>query len=432
MHSGGHTKKGNTKMKGIVKKWFVQKGSGWITPDDGGEDVFVSFRNVQLPGFRKLYEGEKVSFQKQIGEKGDFADQVVLLEDDLEKGRVLEFDGDEGLIQPETAEDPIRFEGYDVQSPGYPEFEEKELVRFRRITAGAAQKAVRVEKLDKRRPLEKFALLHQLDMSLDFLAKLTGESWNYRQKPATYAEHPILENYIYNTFRKLKRDDEILYATDRRAKKWASFNTGLATSDQDEIFACFSEARKKENGDSTLERPKWYFEGFYTKTQGPMACFSPLPDLANYFSNGAELIYDTSRELRTRDHIFRDRKARFLEIPGLPEALQKEDSLRRAFEEAIRLAERRVRRNYKTAIPMYSPPRDRIQLLLPLCIVSKEKADLALLVDPFEQVNMAWTVLTLDMAYNNARLIAKPDTEWLNPWQPHDHPGGCEGRHEDG
>ncbi len=94
---------------------------------------------------------------------------------------------------------------------------------------------------------------------------------------------------------------------------------------------------------------------------------------------------------------------------------QRDDALRRAFEEAIRLAERRVRRNYKTAIPMYSPPRDRIQLLLPLCIVSKESADLALLVDPYEQVNMGWTVLTLDMAYNNARLLARPDSEWLIP-----------------
>ena len=146
-----------------------------------------------------------------------------------------------------------------------------------------------------------------------------------------------------------------------------------------------------------------------------MACFSPLPELANYFKSGADLIFDTSRELRTRDHVFRDRKSRFLEIPGLPDDLQKEDALRRAFEEAIRLAERRVRRNYKTAIPMYSPPRDRIQLLLPLCIVSKKRADLALLVDPYEQVNMGWTVLTLDMAYNNARLLARPDSEWLTP-----------------
>jgi hypothetical protein len=165
-----------------------------------------------------------------------------------------------------------------------------------------------------------------------------------------------------------------------------------------------------------LERPKWYLDGFYTKTEGPMPFFSPLPEIANYFNSGEELIYDYSLELRIRDHIFQDRKLRFLEIDDLPEDLKKDErALRARFDNAVQLAERRVRRNYKTAIPMYSPPRNKIQLLLPLCIISPEKADLALLVDPYGKVNMGWTVLTLDMAYNNARLIARPDTEWLIP-----------------
>jgi hypothetical protein len=147
-----------------------------------------------------------------------------------------------------------------------------------------------------------------------------------------------------------------------------------------------------------------------------MPFFSPLPEIANYFKSGLDLIYDYSRELRTHEHIFRDRKQRFLEIDGLPENLKKDErALRDKYDEAVKLAERRVRRNYKTAIPMYSPPRDKIQLLLPLCIISHEKADLALLVNPYGAVNMGWTVLTLDMAYNNARLIARPDTEWLIP-----------------
>lgn len=78
---------------------------------------------------------------------------------------------------------------------------------------------------------------------------------------------------------------------------------------------------------------------------------------------------------------------------------------------AIEDSKRRVKRNYKTAIPQYY--KGNLQLLLPLCLTSKNKADLALVVDKDNGVYRASTCLTLDMAINNARLIAKPDDEWL-------------------
>ncbi|MGK7944952.1 MAG: DUF3825 domain-containing protein [Microcystaceae cyanobacterium] len=74
-------------------------------------------------------------------------------------------------------------------------------------------------------------------------------------------------------------------------------------------------------------------------------------------------------------------------------------------------------RNYKTAIPFWYPPESKIQLLLPLCLISPDKADLALVADKnkHEKVYRIRTALTMDMAYNNARLITRPDREWLNP-----------------
>ena len=87
--------------------------------------------------------------------------------------------------------------------------------------------------------------------------------------------------------------------------------------------------------------------------------------------------------------------------------------MRSALDGAISAAKRRVRRNYKTAIPQYY--RGGLQLLLPLCLVEPHRADLALVVARENMVYRASTVLTLDMAYNNARLVARPDTEWLNP-----------------
>ena len=81
------------------------------------------------------------------------------------------------------------------------------------------------------------------------------------------------------------------------------------------------------------------------------------------------------------------------------------------YADSLEDAKKRVRRNYKTAIPQYYD--GKIQLLLPLCLTSKTDADLALVVERGNNVYRASTCLTLDMAINNARLIAKPDDEWL-------------------
>ena len=59
-------------------KWFNEdKGYGFITPDDGGNDLFVHHSNIEMRGFRRLKDGQKVEFEPTQGKKGSEATKVV-------------------------------------------------------------------------------------------------------------------------------------------------------------------------------------------------------------------------------------------------------------------------------------------------------------------------------------------------------------------
>ena len=61
-------------------KWFSDdKGFGFITPDDGGRDLFVHYTGIQDDGYRSLAEGAKVSYEEEAGPKGPKAVSVTKL-----------------------------------------------------------------------------------------------------------------------------------------------------------------------------------------------------------------------------------------------------------------------------------------------------------------------------------------------------------------
>ncbi len=61
-------------------KWFSdEKGFGFITPEDGGKDLFVHYSGIAGSGFRTLVEGAKVSYDAEVGPKGPNATNVTTI-----------------------------------------------------------------------------------------------------------------------------------------------------------------------------------------------------------------------------------------------------------------------------------------------------------------------------------------------------------------
>lgn len=150
-----------------------------------------------------------------------------------------------------------------------------------------------------------------------------------------------------------------------------------------------------------------YFDAYSDKVRE----FEPLPEIATYIDDPSELVFDHRMELEVDyKHILTDNKDR------LPDVLKANPALaRNAVEGAIRQLKERLKRNYKLAIPHWYD--GRIQLLLPLCITDDSIADVALVAEKDSQRKkyMVRTVLGMDMAYIDARIICAPDRQWLNP-----------------
>ena len=62
--------------QGTVKWFSDDRGFGFITPDDGGEDLFVHHTGITGSGFKSLDEGAKVTYEATQGRKGMQADNV--------------------------------------------------------------------------------------------------------------------------------------------------------------------------------------------------------------------------------------------------------------------------------------------------------------------------------------------------------------------
>ncbi|WP_052832999.1 DUF3825 domain-containing protein [Bradyrhizobium sp. LTSP885] len=403
------------RYRGKVESFNQDTRKGWIKLLGEPTEHIKDFAALAIADFQAdtpPMKGEEVEFSLKPNNK-ERAPRAIKVDrlKNRHRGQVVVWNDDDqfGFIKCPDFRDNIYVRYKEIQAEGPRELIVGEEVEFETQTTDKSLSAVRVRVFQSRFPLERFADIEKLRSGelLDVLAGRDGkgglaqaEDWTYKQKNKKYP-HPVLFSYIVYTFAQLLQEDKLAFATDRNGKKVACGNTGLLTNLQEDIYAFFL-----ENRDKSIPQ-KWTLDRFVTGADGRLNSFSKLPEIANYFNNPVDLIFDASLELRERaEHILEHNLERFP-----VEVQSNRHQLKQNYDGALANARKRVLRNYKTAIPQFH--KGQLQLLLPLCMRHSNIADLALVVSKEGQTYIASTVLELDDAYNNARLIARPDREWL-------------------
>ena len=276
--------------------------------------------------------------------------------------------------------------------------------------------------------------------------KLAGlaqrEIWKYLNGLPSYPDLPILYSYIRYTFCRLQYQNKIVISIDGTM---AAFNTGLTDNRYEPIIALF-----KKNRPGAIS--EWVFYDFVIagEDRGKIINykFDKEIESATYTEDPSELIYDVTlgAPIVDYDHIVIERvdrlpdgfiadnapqgfevkptdgmnkKERTVYYEQLREAIKNDHSAYRnminRIKDAILLALKRVHWNYKNAVPMFYPKENRMCLLLPLCLIDDSHEDVALVVKrtPAKKYEGA-TILPLDLAYADARVVARPNSEWLD------------------
>lgn len=272
---------------------------------------------------------------------------------------------------------------------------------------------------------------------------LPGEVWSFKEGSAEgyrrKTQYDILQSYLQHVFDKLvteyadptsKNYRKIVFSQD---KKYALFNTGLLDQYARDIYLVGEVYHMRPNHIFHLSGPKIApgIVDLARQYQFDPKSLQPFPGVVEFFHNLNEIIFDADVEIdlspEKMEHIIGDgaKRGRFPE--KYIELYRKGDfsSIASTLETAIHNAKKIAKRNYKYVVPQYRSAKggepSKIQFLMPIYLDRQygQKPDFALVLNE-EKVGSSRfyipeTVLELAWAYNNARVICKPEDTWLNP-----------------
>ncbi len=413
--------------KGIIKLFNSTAKYGYIVCDEIG-DVFFHISEVknELKTLLsvKRYKDEPIIFTIIPSQKkeGEYEARDVNIDLSIRKvGYIETKEGKYGSptyqIRAHASEERYFLHHSNIiNSNGrYISLDDNDPVIFSTEESGKSLKnAINVVLIDSRSYIESMVEFTDYNLALQDLAENISEQedWDYIENKQ-YG-FPILKSYINHTFKRVIAQDKLKEGKSSYGELYASTNTGLVDDFQNEIFAYFIlNIKYSDSQPWGISTPKWKFLEFNTDQSRYYKYFSEPAEIATYFEEAEmeKLIFDTTLTIRPNWEHLLNRRSR---VASEDIKNMSEQDFRDAIDDSISMAKKRIRRNYKTAIPHYYS--GDIQFLVPLCERRhRGKTLAAMVIQKQEKIYVVSTILTLDQAYNNARLLAKPDREWLNP-----------------
>lgn len=226
--------------------------------------------------------------------------------------------------------------------------------------------------------------------------KALPEKWSFEDKE----DNSILKNYLKDTFNKLQDEGKVI-----ETDTYCVFNTRLFSHYYVPIYV-YGELNKN----TTENAARWYFKGFKDEYElGNMDIESDFPERADYFSNPDRLVFNWHYKINVNyKHILDDLNT----SQRLPDSIKNSDTPLETLSGVITKAIQKVTANYKLAVPHYY--QNKIQLLIPLYFGKNKNPSIALVLNLMKNgYYQATTCLSMEMAYMDARLIAKPESNWL-------------------
>lgn len=236
------------------------------------------------------------------------------------------------------------------------------------------------------------------------------ESWKFR-KPSRETKNtdtPILERYIHTIFRKQvidfnsesdpRKADSIFHLEN----ECVCFHTGLYTRQYKGIYGYF----ERNNFSDSLR--DWYFRGFCDEMSPKLRYIEPLPQKPVYHMAQSGINFNPEWPIRVNvNHILGDEE----NLERIPAKIRKAKNLPLLFETAVELGRRKAVIEPGLVVPQGY--QGRVQYLLPVYLTNMQKPDLAMTLTVMDGYYLGNTCLTLEMAYLNARVVARPMAPWL-------------------
>lgn len=285
----------------------------------------------------------------------------------------------------------------------------------------------------------------ELNQSIYELADLAdNEPWHFGSEPPADFPHSILRNYVRHMFTRLQHEEKVISSQDGQ---FYTFHTNLYDKLRRPIYALMTQKPRAE--DDVHPRPALKLEFCVPGEDAGknlVGQFGGLPAAANFMTTPHRFFYYWEAGAPTVNwkHVIEDNmdrlphaflrqyfpafmflntdsmskiergkyKSKFNEMLDADAAAYREIVSR--LESALNLTMLRIQLNYKVAVPTYFASHDRVDLMLPMSLLSEASADCVIVVKRERSGNYSGnTILTMEQAYNNARLIYRPIQRWL-------------------